>query len=123
MPPAMPLIQNWGDPHHHHHQYPPQFQPYPYMYGAPLLPPPHMGPPVYYGHHEDCNSQLNRNGGRRREARHEADMSTDEGENTSNDAGDISSSDASGSGRRRKIKTSGSPKPKLIPSHGNKAVS
>merc|ERR1712173_134484 len=32
-------------------------------------------------------------------------MSTDEGENTSNDAGDISSSEASGSGRRRKNKS------------------
>jgi len=37
--------------------------------------------------------------------RYERDMSTDEGENTSNDAGDISSSEASGSGRRRKNKS------------------
>ena len=121
MPPAMPLIQNWGEPHPGYPgHYPAQFPPYPYMYGAPLLPPAHLGPPVYCGHHEDCQSQGNKSGGRRRETRQEADMSTDEGENTSNDAGDISSSDASGSGRRRKIKTS-SPKAKLMPSHVNPA--
>ena len=116
MPPAMPLMQNWGDPTQFQPPYEGYPYPYPYMYGA--MPPPHMGPPVYYGH-EEYNSQVKkRHHARRRDARHEAEMSTDEGENTSNDAGDISSSEASGSGRRRKIK-SNSPKPKLIPCHVN----
>ena len=117
IPPPRPLFQNWGDPSQFHNPYEGYPYPYPYMYGA--MPPPHMGPPVYYVH-EDHSQVKKRPHSRRREPRKEAEMSTDEGENTSNDAGDISSSEASGSGRRRKMK-SNSPRPKLIPSHVNSA--
>ena len=123
IPPPMPLMNNWGG----YPGYPPQLPPshpgeagyppyderygyYPYMYGQ-MPPPP---PPIYPGHHHHklSQSQLRRmqaEGGQggyfRPHPRHgyERDVSS-EGENTSNDACDLSSSEASGSGRRRKTK-------------------
>lgn len=66
-------------------------QPYHNQYGS--------GPHLNMPHHQNGYAMENSN------QRYERDMSTDEGENTSNDAGDISSSEASGSGRRRKNKS------------------
>eukprot|EP00091_Calanus_sinicus_P016998 TRINITY_DN36732_c0_g1_i1.p1 TRINITY_DN36732_c0_g1~~TRINITY_DN36732_c0_g1_i1.p1 ORF type:complete len:229 (+),score=35.48 TRINITY_DN36732_c0_g1_i1:76-687(+) len=66
-------------------------QPYHNPYGS--------GPQLNMPHHQNGYAMENSN------QRYERDMSTDEGENTSNDAGGISSSEASGSGRRRKNKS------------------
>ena len=118
MPPPMPLMNNWGmyqgpggyyPPPPHDGGYPPYDENYGY-YPYVLAPPP---PP----HHQPRMSQsqmwrMYEQGHPRGHPRFDRDMSS-EGENTSNDACDLSSSEASGSGRRRKNK-SFSPKPPLM---------
>ena len=121
IPPPMPLMNNWGgyphpgypqQPHVGEVGYPPydeRYGYYPYMYGQ--MPPP---PPMYHDHHHHklSRSELRRmqaEGGHggyfRPRPRHGYDRDvSSEGENTSNDACDLSSSEASGSGRRRKNK-------------------
>ena len=121
MPPPMPLMNNWGmyqgpggyyPPAPHDGGYPRYDEHYgyhPHMYnGQPPPPGPYADqyppqPPMSqsqmrwmyeHGHHPRGHPRYDRDN---------RDMSS-EGENTSNDACDLSSSEASGSGRRRKNK-------------------
>ena len=105
MPPAMPLMPAWAPPPYphpppHHGDtlggWPPYYDPY---YGP--YPPPHLL------HYPKVSRRQQRRG------RHERELSS-EGENTSNDACDLSSSEASGSGRRGRKNKSMSPKPPLV---------